>query len=466
MTRRPRRCAYAVVALALALGVAGVAAAQELSPPLQEWMRCEQACLSRSVDRSRLKSPEDNQQDPRYAPESRGVFQVKTYWIDASKMQTFAGIGLPERLKRTLTRTHDGRKQVRLIVHPESEQLYADLTRGATRAPDLTATATASSRTLLVWPRGQGQAAFFAKVSLDKMIGGSRRTVSQGEVARSVGVNNVLQLAARRSELPASFGFISEVFSTIPRGMSEGGMIIRAIPQQVTEGSSRYVPLFSLYARPPDGGLPLLAQMIHGSGQPATTFVRERIIRPFVKQYLDLAAKGGIIPEPHAQNVLIELGRDGQPTGRFIHRDFGGFNIDFQHRRGAGKAMPARMPTTTTLEADYKIGRYGTPTELVGRNLDTFFYGGFVYNLDRDLHGWIEKGWIPRERLGRNTFKKMLARELEGQYTAQTGERVRVRSNLRAVSRMVPGLRSPTGAGERGGSRWRRWLRRLGLSRR
>jgi hypothetical protein len=462
MTHRAiRRLVSAHLALLLLL-VSGVASAQGLPPSLQEWMRCEQGCLSRSVDTSRLRSPTENSQDPRFAPENRATFAVKSYWVDAGKMRTFEGMGLPRDLRGALTRTRGGKQQVRLIVHPESEALYSNVTRSATRAPDLMATATASSRTLLVWPQGRPTSAFFAKVSLDKMIGGARRTVSEGETARSVGINNVLQLASRRSELPASFGFLPEVFSTIPRGMSEGGMIIRAIPPAAKSGAKRYVPLFSLYAQPQDGGRPMLAQMIRQSGQPASTFVRDKIIRPFAKQYLELAAKGGIIPEPHAQNVLIELDRGGQPTGKFVHRDFGGFNIDFQHRRSTGKAMPGRMPASTTVEADYKVGRYGTPEQMVGRNLDVFFYGGFVYNLDQNLKGWAQRGWIPKERLGKKTFKKMLAKELESQYRAQTSGRVRIRSNLKSVSRMVPGLR---GQAPRGG-RWHRFLRRLGLKRR
>jgi hypothetical protein len=435
-----------VIGVALILLVAGQARAQQqLAPPVREWMDCEQGRLSRAVDVSRLKSPTDNQQDPQYAPEKAAVFAVKSYWVDASKMQMFAGIGLPRDLARLFVRKGaSGQRQVRLLVHPESEGLYREALQCAEPADSFAATATASSRTLLLWPQGQPGAAFLAKLSLDKVIGGARRTVSQGEVARSVGVNNTLQLAARRGELPASFTFIPEVLSMIPRGMEEGGMIVRAIPRELLDGRVRYVPLFSLYATP-QGGRPLLADMIAQSGLSPRAFVQEKILRPFAQQWIELAVKRGIIPEPHAQNVLLEVGTDGKPTGRFVHRDFGGFNIDFDHRRAAGLALPKRMPTITTLEQDYKIGRYGSPADLVGRNVDTFFCGGFVYNLDQEMGGWASKGWIAADALRGGTFRSMFTDELDRQVRAQSAQlnrRIRLGGELSNLGRIVAPLRS------------------------
>jgi hypothetical protein len=427
--------------LAITLAFSSIARAETFPPSIQDWLSCEQGRVSRSVDQSRLVAL-TNHQDPRYAPEAATTFQVKSYWVDAAKMHLFTGAGLTRDLAKVLLRTRDGKRQVRLLVHPESEGLYASFLRGAERGEDLMATATASSRTLLLWPRNQPAQAFMAKLSLDKEIGGTRRTISQGEVSRSLGVNNTLQLAVRRSELPASFGFIPEVLSLIPRGMEEGGMVVRALPRALVEGQVKYVPLFALYAPSRDGSRPLLVDMIQRSGLPAKTFVQTKIIQPFVQQYLELARQG-IIPEPHAQNVLLEVGRDGAPTGRFIHRDFGGFNLDFDHRRSAGLALPKRMPTISTLEQDYKIGRYGTPAELTGRNLDVFFYGGFIFNLDKEMSTWSGKGWIT-DSVSNGTFKQMLVKEVEQQCSALTGGRARLQGDLRNLSSLVGSLRTPS----------------------
>jgi hypothetical protein len=446
-----RRPVTARALLALLLLASGLAVAQPLPPPLRDWIGNEQGRMSRSVDPTRITAL-TNHQDPRFAPESRQTFEVKSYWVDADRMQSFAGDGLSPELRRVFTRSAGGKQQVRLLVHPESEALYRSFlaSSGAVAAPSLQATATASSRTLLVWPQGEPQRACFAKLSLDKEIGGVRRTVSQGEVARSVGINNVLELARRRGELPAGFKFIPEVWSTIPRGMTEGGLVVRQIPREVLDGRVRYVPLFSLYADPGDGGKPLLAEMITRSGQPAEAFVRDRILRPFARQWIELSVLRGIAPQPHAQNILLEVGRDGLPTGNFVHRDFGGFNLDFAFRRERSLAMPGELPRITTVDKDYKNDRFGAPAHQVGK-LDSFFYGGFVYNLDQSIPAWGQRGWVSAG-VRSGDFKRMLCTELEGQYTALTGGRVSLGGDLANLDRLLA-ARRPAG-NARGG-----WLR-------
>ncbi len=446
MIRRPQTRLLTTLALTLLLAAQHGAPAwaqggDNLPPPLRAWMSNEQGRMSRSVDQTRLMAL-TNLQDPRFSPETGATFPIKSYWVDAQKMDTFQGLGLDGALKQVLTRTYRGNQQVRLLVHPESEGLYRDFLRGSQPAEDLMATATASSRTLLVWPRDNPNTAFFAKVSLDKEIGGVRRTISGGEVARSVGINNVIALASRKRELPANFGYIPEVLSTIPRGMKEGGMVIRAIPKEVIAGKVSYVPLFSLYAEPKGGGRPLLAEMIAKSGMAPQRFVREKLIQPLTRQYMQLSMLKGIIPEPHAQNVLLEVGPNGLPTGRFIHRDFGGFNIDFGHRKSAGLALPSTLPQINSLEQDYKVGKYGKETEMVGRNLDAFLYGGFVFNLDKHLPGWSKDGTLPRGKIREGTFKKMLVKEIEAEYTRMSGKTMRLGNDLRAISGMVDPVRS------------------------
>ena len=406
---RVRAAALVTVLLALPL----VARADDLPGPLRQWMHYEQRLMSRSVDTTRLKAL-DNHQDRRYAPETGKTFPVKSYWVDTSRADAFQGQGLPGEMKQMFTRTRGGKKQVRLLVHPESEGFYRSFLRGASRGSDFLASATASSRTMLVWKKGHAARPFFAKVSLDKEIGGVVRTVPKGEVARSVGVNNVLQ--ADRRGLPRSMGFFPEVFGVMPKGMERGGMIIRAIPREITSGRTRVVPLFSLYADRPGGKPPLLVEMIRKSGMPAAAFVRERIVRPFARQWLELAIKRGITMEPHAQNVLLEVGRDGLPTGRFYHRDFGGFNVDLAYRKRRGLPSPRQLPTVTNVEQDYFTKLHGK--SLAG--LSPYFVGGFLYNIDKQLPRWRKAGLLgKRDRAP--SCKKVLVQELKTEYRAMTG---------------------------------------------
>lgn len=437
--RRHRPVALFLGALLLALSAGQVHADAQLAPPLQQWLDNEQGRIDRTVDPSRIMAL-TNRQDPRFAPEARATFNVKSYWIDADKMHAFEGQGISTQIKSEMVRVVNGKKQVRLLVHPESEGLYRSFLSGVQRAPDFTATATASSRTLMVWPAGKPNAAFFAKLSLDKEIGGVRRTVSQGEVARSVGINNVLHAAAGRGELPSTFKFVPEVFSTIPKSMTEGGLVIRQIPREVVTGQVKYIPLFSLYAKPANGGSPLLAEMIKNSGMSAEAFIREKIIRPFARQWLQLGLRSGIAPQPHAQNLMLEVGANGQPTGKFVHRDFGGFNVDFDFRAAQHLAQPSQLASITTVAKDYKNDRFGGAEHMM-KKLDSFFYGGFVYNLDQEVPGWSRQGLLGAQggTVASGSFKSMLVAELEGQYKQLTGQEVRLGGNLGNIGRLVAG---------------------------
>jgi hypothetical protein len=393
--------------------------AGELPRPLERWRLLEQKALSRQVDTTRLLAL-DNHQEKAYAPESGQTFEVKSYWIDAKRLHAFTGEGLPAELRGQFFRKDRGRDQVRLLVHPESEGFYREFLVGATPAPSFRATATASSRTLLAWPPGDGDHAFFAKLSLDKEIGGVVRTIPMGEVARSIGLNNVLHQGG--ASLPASFRFLPEVIGVIPKGMERGGMIIRAIPEDVRSGDMRYMPLFSLYAPRSGGRPPLIARMIETSGLSAPEFVRQKLIRPFVRQWLDLTVKQGIAMEPHAQNVLVEIGRDGLPTGSFLHRDLGGFNIDFKFRKSLSIRTPRRLPVLQSMKKDY----FTDKSEKVLRNLETYFQGGFVYNLDQELPK-LARRWPagPKvDKVERGTFSRMLLDEVEQQTGKLLGREV------------------------------------------
>jgi hypothetical protein len=423
---RPLARALAL-AVALVVGL-GAARGDELPAAVQRWMHAEQKLLSRDVNEQRISTPHDNKQRREFTPEAGQTFAVKSYWLPAASAHAFAGSGIEPGMERLMTRTRGGQRQVRLLVHPESEGFYRDFLRdsGAVRGEDFRAQATASSRTLLVWRDGGARDAFFAKLSLDAEIGGVTRTITHREIARSIGVSNVLTGDARA--LPDSFGFLPEVYGVMPRGMERGGMIIRAIPPEVRRGEVKLVPLFSLYAEPAGGGRPLLVDMIRKSGQDPRRFVEQRIIAPFARQWAELALEHGITSEPHAQNVLLELGRDGLPTGRFFHRDFGGFNVDFEHRRAVGRPVPRDLPVITGLREDYFVDKHVASLD----HLEIYFGQGFVYNLDQKLPRWQKKGWLKRparERLlGATSFMELLRRHTEKAFGEVSGARVTLRT--------------------------------------
>jgi hypothetical protein len=411
---------FARLTLALVLSAflwSSAALAKDLPAPVREWMHNEQVLLSRALDKNRIMSPEQNDQNPDYAPENQRVFKVKTYWVDTQDAHAFSADSAEQGITTLFKRTVNGRTQVRLMVHPESESFYKEVTDRAQRAEDFEAMATSSSRTLLAWAPGKKDQPFFAKLSLNSNIGGVVRTIPLSEVSRSVGATQVFE---HERGLPGSFHYLPEVVGVMPKGMERGGMIIRQIPKEVLTGQRRYVPLFSLYAKQPDGSAPMLAKMIKQSGQDADVFVRERIVGPFVKQWLQLLTEHGITSEPHAQNVLFEIGPDGLPTGNFLQRDFGGFNVDFNYREriGLGK-RPANLAFIRDFDREWHLDE----TARRKRNLEVYFKSGFLFNLDENIPAWHKAGYFGGKAPIAGSFQGMLKNELHAQVAAITGRR-------------------------------------------
>jgi hypothetical protein len=417
--------------LFVALSLPRAVWAEEVPAALSDWMHAEQKLNNREVDTKKIIAL-TNHQDPKYAPASGAVFDIKTYWVDANKMHALMGEGLSSSLKGMFTRTKAGKQQVRLLVHPESASFYKKVTKNAVRGKDLKASATASSRTLLVWPSGKGESACFVKVSLNKEIGGVVRTVPKGEVARSIGINNTLH--TDRSVLPKTFQFLPEVVGLMPKGMDRGGMIVREIPKSILEGKTKVVPMFSLYAKPAGRGEPMLATMIKKSGMDPQRFVREKITRPFAKQFMALGLKNGVVMEPHAQNVLIEVGAKGQPTGRFFHRDLGGFNVDYQHRAEM-KRPDAHTPTITTRAEDYHEAHHN---DSLASALDAYFQGGFLHNAEKHARQWQKDGLIKGQAIAKGAFKADLIGEVEASHKTLTGKSLALKGNLRNLSKAIP----------------------------
>jgi len=97
------------------------------------------------------------------------------------------------------------------------------------------------------------------------------------------------------------------------------------------------VPLFSLFASA-HSERPRIVDLINSSGLKPVAWVDEFIFTPLIYQAYFLGMTEGLVGEMHEQNILMEL-RDGRPTRRFWHRDLGGFLLDRDLRRLAGKGF-------------------------------------------------------------------------------------------------------------------------------
>lgn len=408
---------WILIALAL-LGPRAFAHGQEdLAPGIKALIYAEQILLSRDLNEAKIMTPKANFQDDKYKPENGQVFEVKSYWVAKDLLKTFESHLISQGMKELFYKNENGKESVLLLVHPESESFYANFLKAAQRGPRFWGTSTSSSRTLLMWPDAHPEKAFFGKLSLNKKIGGVVRTIPKGEAARSVGTTDVL--SANRSALPDSFTFMPETLSVIPKDFDRGAMIVREIPEDVASGKDHFVPLFSLYADRGDKP-PLLAEMIAKSGKDPEEFIREKVIAPFIRQWAELVLIHGISMEPHAQNVLIGLNSRGMPSGQFMHRDFGGFNLQISQFEALNTMLPSALPKATNISEDY---HQKFTLDSINKGLEVYFEAGFAFNLDQKLPQWVKAGWIPnlKNPKQKNLFSEMIYLQLGEEFAKLTG---------------------------------------------
>lgn len=366
----------------------------------------EQKYVNRDLDSNKILAL-TNYQAKEFSPELAQTFEVRSYWVPTQSTFVFESRDDSKALGIELMRIKGGISQVLFLVHPESEQFYREFVRGKEHGPVFEATATASSRTLMAWPKGDDTKVFFAKLSLDKKIGGVVRTIPKGEVARSVGTSLILDAA--RNDLPKNFLYLPEFFGVMPKGMERGGQLFRAMPKAVLSGRTRLMPMFAIYTRPDSKSKSPLEIMIERSGLSAQEVVTDLILQPFAKQWVELVVKQGIAIEAHAQNVLIEVDKNGLPTKTFAYRDFGGFNIDLAFRRLKGLPVPANLPIIESEKVDYHQEHH---LKAVKQSLETYFEGGFLFGLGKELQ---RQGY---KYLGYQELMKLFREQIKSEFRA------------------------------------------------
>ena len=363
----------------------------------------EQTRINRSVDTSLIMSPTTEGQQEFYRPENRNWFAIKSVWVPEDELYVAEAKELfPKDLRKYFTKDENGKIYYKLLIHPESEQLYKKITDKYPSFIEFEATSTSSSRTVLIRSKENKQISFFGKLSLDVNLGGVVRTVPKGEVSRSVGVAEYVSKVQHK--LDSNYQMMPDVFGINPKSMQRGGMLIRPIPEAVKDSTIRLVPLFSLYADHAEGTL--LKKLAEESKLSPREFVKKKILEPFHKAWVSWAVNGPIVMEAHAQNVLAELDSEGKMTGRFFHRDMGGFNIDMNSPHFDQKNRKD-MIVFDDLEEEYHL-KFSKKAQIQSYNI--YFEGGFLYNVDKELIK-IDPNYTKGDiyKTSRNIFVKNLA---------------------------------------------------------
>jgi len=130
------------------------------------------------------------------------------------------------------------------------------------------------------------------------------------------------------------------VFGTDPR--AAWGFLIRE-PAVADGRSPAYtVPFFALYGEDLRASTDptLLEQLVAASGEPAGSFVAERVIRPMVRMWVRAALRTGCPLETHGQNTLFSFTADGRQTG-ILYRDSAIYvDADLRAALGLGADLP------------------------------------------------------------------------------------------------------------------------------
>ena len=223
------------------------------------------------------------------------------------------------------------------LVHPLSVQYFLnrDLKGVRWKSPRFLATPMASHRTLLVWEPQSGRPPFAIKTSVNVWIGGLNRNVRLKEMKRSVGMSSLLA-GIPTADLKQQGVLLLDDPVGLVHKQTNAGLLTRDAPSKLGRGEE-IVPLFSLFASA-HRERPRIVDLINSSGLDPVAWVDEFIFTPLIYQAYFLGMTEGLVGEMHEQNILMEL-RDGRPTRRFWHRDLGGFLLDRDLRRLAGKGF-------------------------------------------------------------------------------------------------------------------------------
>jgi hypothetical protein len=294
-------------------------------------------------DGTRVYSPHaaHTEADPRFRPDiSRSTFPLPVFSLPTGELNIYRSLPHPD-----LQGLFVGENETLFVVHPqvlesgrEDPYLLRTLRLGRRLEP-LSVAPGSSTRTLFV----QGlEPPHALKVHFPFRVSRYSRRMRDEVVEQAVGVSRELEEGS--SSMSVDFAFQREVLGVAhrrlepdsPRGENWGYLVrdLRAFPPK--EPGSWLVPGFSLYGRDryhPDA--PPLFFDLPGSVDPLP-FTLEKVMFPIIRHWVEAYRNFGFFLEPHGQNVLLEIRRDGEPV-RIVHRDLS-VGVDQRRRRELGLA--------------------------------------------------------------------------------------------------------------------------------
>lgn len=385
---------------------------EQLPAGLRYWLTLERFHLHKA-DQFQNRS-QDPGFDPRHFPQHCQPFRLPCYWVprkylfvhacthEAMNRQPFAAGSSPE-------------ERVLFPIHPSVIDDFrpflesVDARDARVDGPCLWALPTSSTRTLLAWPEGAGDQAVFVKTSLHSDILGNRR-ITRIRAGCSVGLNRLIE--QQRTRLPPQLRVLPEVLGLSTRRSLDSGAVIRLVPSEIKDGSATAAPLFSLLGGD-EGRVPLLLTLLERTDKEPVQFVDELLCSSFAPLWADLTFRHGLILEAHAQDLLLGLSAQGDPTGHFYYRDLEGLQVDWELRSHRGWPEPD-LPNRWAWRETY--GTWGYPfCDFLWYKwqISLFHYLRMVlFEVEASLRQWHDRGMVRGPKCGAGELTMLFSRHL------------------------------------------------------
>lgn len=277
--------------------------------------------------------------DAQYRPDSPvPSFSLPVFVLPREEMNVYTARPAPELLSRYCP--EDG---VLFCVHPQvlecrPEDRYVERTlRVGVPAPSFRVSPSSSTRTVYVHEASPFHA---LKVHFPFQVSRYTRKMRDEVVQQALRVS--LEVQEGYAALGEHFAFQREVLGVThraqdpdtTRGEHWGYLVREVAPFPPSDSEGVLIPGFALYGadyfRPDEP--PLILDIM--AERDPVAFILEKVFFPIIRQWVDAFLHFGFMLEPHGQNVLLEVGEDGD-VARIVHRDLN-LGIDTRRRRDLG----------------------------------------------------------------------------------------------------------------------------------
>lgn len=221
---------------------------------------------------------------------------------------------------------------------------------------------TASPRTVVAW--AFGTAPCYVKLHYPAPLGRFGNDLTDEKLSVPVQLSQYL---GERSEegVPSVLPEPAAIEAAVGVDGSVMGALVRDMPELAADESD-VIPAFALFGTDwlsPDEP-PLVERWLSSEPNPTHALVAS-VLEPILDSFWALSIRFGLIPEPHAQNILISLSEGLRPR-RVIWRDIQGFSRDWRRvparlrALGAYRLIPdgPGAPARRSYLIDWMLGTY------------------------------------------------------------------------------------------------------------